>query len=263
MTSGRSEVGLDCADWMGSALIQFIASARRSAIELALMRASTGARQHARQQTCSLEAERLLELSLNGDVATLGERLGSRQLDAPAALDDTIVRLEEKWRVREIGFDECLRAVFCLEKAINDVAMRAQGKPAVTHPLGSGLVSLTLGDAHSLGAKVVTQKLGLEGWSTHLLADPATLHDRVRNEFYHFIGISVGHDEALLGLPDTIAEVRDVSRNRDVRVLVGGAVFDMPQDCYGFLGADLVATSADAAVRYLRSDVCARSALHN
>jgi methanogenic corrinoid protein MtbC1 len=122
---------------------------------------------------------------------------------------------------------------------------------------------VTPGEAHSLGAKVVTQKLALEGWSAHLLAEPETLLDRAGSEYYHFIGISVGHDEALLGLPDTIAEVRDVSRNRDVKVVVGGAVFDMPQDCYGFLGADLVTTSADTAVRYLRSDVRAHSALHN
>jgi methanogenic corrinoid protein MtbC1 len=153
--------------------------------------------------------------------------------------------------------------VFCLEKAITDVAMRVQGNPAVTQPLGSGLISLTLGETHSLGAKVVTQKLALEGWSAHFLADPDTLQDRARREFYHFIGISVGHDEALLGLPDTISEIRDISRNRDVKIIAGGAVFDMPPDCYGFLGADLVTTSADMAVRYLRSDVCAQSALHN
>lgn len=263
MTSGRSEVGLDCADWMGSALVQFLASARRSANELSFLRVSAGAWHPPGQQASSLEAERLLELSLSGNVAALCERLNSRRLGAASVLDETIVRLETKWRAREIGFDESVRAVFCLEKAISDVAMRAQGKPAVTHPLGSGLVALTPGEVHSLGAKVVTQKLALEGWSAHLLAEPETLLERVRSEFYHFIGISVGHDEALLGLPDTITEVRDVSRNRDVKVLVGGAAFDMPPDCYGFLGADLVTTSADAAARYLRSDVCAQSALHN
>lgn len=263
MTSGRSEVGMDCADWMGSALVQFLASARRSAHELSFTQASAGARHRPARLTSSHEAERLIELSLSGDVAALCERLDMRRPDASGALDDAIVRIEEKWRAREIGFDECLRAVFCLEKAISDVAMRAQGKPAVTHPLGSGLISLTPGEAHSLGAKVVTQKLALEGWSAHLLGEPETLHERARTEFYHFIGISVGHDEALLGLPDTITEIRDVSRNRDVKIVVGGAVFDMPQDCYGFLGADLVTTSADAAARYLRSDVCAQSVLHN
>lgn len=261
MTSGRSEGGLDCADWMGSALVQFLASARRSANELSSVRAPAG--QPPARHASSQEAERLLDLSLKGDVAQLCERLSSQGLNAALALDDVIIGIEVKWRARQISFDECLRAVFCLEKAINDVATRSRGKQGVTHPLGSGLVALTPGEVHSLGAKVVTQKLALEGWSAHLLSDADTLQDRVRSEFHHFIGISVGHDEALLGLPDTITEIRDLSRNRDVKVLVGGAVFDMPQDSYGFLGADLVATSADAAVRFLRSDVRAQSALQN
>ncbi len=160
MTSGRSEVGLDCADWMGSALIQFLASARRSAHELHVLRAARGARHS--PEASSRESDRLLELSLSGDVATLRACLDGRVFDAASVLDETIVRLETKWRAREIGFDESLRAVFCLEKAINDLAMHAQGRPAVTHPLGSGLVTVTPGEAHSLGAKVVTQKLALK-----------------------------------------------------------------------------------------------------
>lgn len=263
MTSGRSESGPDCADWMGSALVQFLASARRSANELS-RRVSAG--WAPTQLATSQEAERLLELSLSGDVSKLRERLSSSWLNSASALDDAIGLIEMKWRYREIGFEECLRAVFCLEKAISDVVIMAtRNENSVVHPMGAGLVALLPGEAHSLGAKVVTQKLGLEGWSAQLLVDtaPGTLQDRVRGEFYHFVGISVGRDEALLGLPDTIAELRDISRNRDLTILAGGNIFDMPQECYAFLGADLIAASADAAVRYLRSDLRAPSAHHN
>lgn len=204
-------------------------------------------------------------MSLSGDVSQLRERLSSSWLNSASALDDAIGQIEMKWRYREISFEECLRAVFCLEKAINDVVIMARKSHSVPHPMGVGLVAVMPGEVHSLGAKVVTQKLGLEGWSAQLLVDtaPGTLQEWVRGEFYHFVGISVGHDEALLGLPDTIAELRDISRNRDIAILAGGNIFDMPQECYAFLGADLIATSADAAVRYLRSDLRAQSAHHN
>lgn len=65
-----------------------------------------------------------------------------------------------------------------------------------------------------------------------------------------YIGISVGHDEGLAGLSEFIALLRQESRARDVRILVGGNVFSHPTSQYVWLGADFVALNVEDALTY-------------
>ena len=67
--------------------------------------------------------------------------------------------------------------------------------------------------------------------------------EMVRREWFDVIGFSVGTEARLDWLTACIASVRQMSRNPDIGVLVGGPVFALNPEYAALVGAD--ATSQD------------------
>lgn len=101
------------------------------------------------------------------------------------------------------------------------------------------------GEQHTFGLSMVAEFFMHAGWevagSQGAYRDEAV--DMVRREWFDVIGFSVGVEARLDWLTSCIASVRQMSRNKDIGVLVGGPVFALNPDYAALVGAD--ATSID------------------
>ena len=101
------------------------------------------------------------------------------------------------------------------------------------------------GEQHTFGLSMVAEFFMHAGWEVAggqgAYRDEAI--DMVRREWFDVIGFSVGSDARLDWLTTCIASVRQMSRNREIGVLVGGPIFALNPEFVAIVGAD--ATSKD------------------
>jgi MerR family transcriptional regulator, light-induced transcriptional regulator len=118
------------------------------------------------------------------------------------------------------------------------------------------------GDQHTFGISLVAQFLRRAGWDVwhEFPASSAEILEIVSNHWLTVVGLSVGTETHLDEVATTIREIRSMSRNRAVGVLVGGPLLvDRPALAL-LVGAD--ATAADGPQAVLRAEhIC--SALAN
>jgi MerR family transcriptional regulator, light-induced transcriptional regulator len=112
----------------------------------------------------------------------------------------------------------------------------------VAHPHHGRRVLLTQPDSeqHMFGLSMVAEFFRREGWD--VLGGVAGVGidatSWVRRDWFDVAGFSVGSELTLPWLRDTIQQVRKVSRNRALVVLVGGPVFSLHPDWAADVGAD-------------------------
>lgn len=115
----------------------------------------------------------------------------------------------------------------------------------------NALFAVTPGDQHSFGLVMVVEYFRRAGWRTVCFpsASERDLIEAVRTEHFDLIGFSMADEKWLDALPPVIAELRRVSRNPDVRVIVGGRVFAEKPERVALVGADETAQDAREAVQ--------------
>ncbi len=114
----------------------------------------------------------------------------------------------------------------------------------------TALFALTPGDQHSLGLIMVVEFFRQAGWRTICMPDATAedLVDIVTSERFDLIGFSMANECWLEPLPPLIKRLRSASRNRDVRVIVGGRAFSRNPERVAEVGADDTAQDAREAV---------------
>jgi methanogenic corrinoid protein MtbC1 len=105
------------------------------------------------------------------------------------------------------------------------------------------------GEQHMFGISMVAEFFRRSGWDVvgGPTAKPGDLIGMVRGESYEVVGLSLSGEARLDGLAARIRELRRASRNRAVRVMVGGQVFNDRPDLVALVGADATAADARAA----------------
>jgi MerR family transcriptional regulator, light-induced transcriptional regulator len=121
----------------------------------------------------------------------------------------------------------------------------------VDHPADGRRILLlpAPGEQHTLGLAMVAEFFRRAGWSVvgdeaARTSDPAAL---VRGEWFDVVGISAGSDARLDWLKAGIGAVRNASRNRAVRVIVGGPPFTANPAMAQEVGADGTAVDGQQA----------------
>jgi MerR family transcriptional regulator, light-induced transcriptional regulator len=127
----------------------------------------------------------------------------------------------------------------------------ADDRPAV----GRVMLGCLPGEQHTLGLLIVAEFFVRAGWEVRLGAplQAGEAPPSVREEPFDVIGFSVGCDSRLPAMKRHIAEVRRISRNRKIRVLVGGRLFDDHPELVARVGADASASDARDAPIVARS----------
>lgn len=113
------------------------------------------------------------------------------------------------------------------------------------------LLSAAPGDQHSFGIAVVDAVFQDAGWKTCLsyTNDAEDLLDMVKERTFDAVGLSLSNDALADVLRATIMQMRGVSRQRDLLVLVGGHAFQAPA-LWTYVGADaLVGKGVEAALK--------------
>jgi methanogenic corrinoid protein MtbC1 len=107
------------------------------------------------------------------------------------------------------------------------------------------LLAQVPGDQHSFGLSMVQTFFERAAW--HVTTAPgASLADlvrQVRRTWFGIIGLSAGGTVQMESLTHGLAQLRQASCNRDVRLMVGGPVFTLQPELVRQVGAD--ATAAD------------------
>ena len=108
------------------------------------------------------------------------------------------------------------------------------------------------GDQHTFGLSMVAEFFTRSGWEVASgdIASGTNAVDMARLEWFDVIGFSVGSETRLDWLSDCIRTVRQVSRNKNVGIMVGGPVFAEHPEYVELVGADCTAADGkDAPVQ--------------
>ena len=108
------------------------------------------------------------------------------------------------------------------------------------------------GDQHTFGLSMVAEFFSRSGWEVASgdIHSPTNAVDMARLEWFDVVGFSVGSETRLDWLKDCILAVRQVSRNKNVGIMVGGPVFAEHPEFVELVGADCTAVDGkDAPVQ--------------
>ena len=129
--------------------------------------------------------------------------------------------------------------------------------PAIPH---RGLVVLAPapGEQHTLGQCLAREFLRRSGWGVQpfTVMEEIELLDLVATEWVDMLGFTISNERLREPLAALIAAVRKLSRNRDLPILVGGAI-DL-RDFAAQHDVTLVAADPRDAVRYLELELRVR-----
>lgn len=192
-----------------------------------------------------VEADELLA-HVDGLIAR-GVSLDTLMVDllAPAAR-----LLGQFWEDDRCDFVDVTMGLWRLQEVVHEVSARA---PIAVHggPERCALFASMPGDQHSFGTVVIDELFGRNGWMTDRLSEATTadLVERVGDQWFDLIGLTISCDYHIATLSSMIEALRDASRNPRVCVMVGGRVFVDNAALAAQVGADGTAPDARVAVR--------------
>ena len=201
------------------------------------------------------------EALLSGDDSAPGAfvRTQLRQGVAPETLLTEVFgaaarELGSRWESDDCSFYEVTIASGHIQRLVRAISPLFLANSAMYGSMGRMLLTCAPGEQHSLGTMVIAEYFIRDGWDVHLMTIYGTdiLLDMVRKTDYNCLGVSVSCDQHLIGLGKDIRRVRQVSRNPDIKVLVGGQLFTVDHSKVHLLGADGCAADAESAVAEAR-----------
>lgn len=159
------------------------------------------------------------------------------------------------WEEDLCDFAELTIAMGRLQRIMNDLTVRFAGETE-RHRHGRSILLVPCpGETHSFGLSLIDRFFRDAGWDVTSAVREAGLDPlrRARDEWFDVVGLSLGCETLLPTLAETVVGLRQVSRNRDVRVMVGGPIFIDNPDYLTLVGADATAGDARRAIAIAES----------
>lgn len=131
------------------------------------------------------------------------------------------------WEQDRCDFVDVTMGLWRLQEVVHEIAVR-HDHAAHASPAGyRALFAPMPGEQHTFGAIVIEDVFRREGWQTERLncGNPGDLMTQVRDEWFDLIGLTVSCDCHRAPLTAVISDLRKVSRNPHVCVMVGGRIF--------------------------------------
>lgn len=159
--------------------------------------------------------------------------------------------LGEDWERDFCNFVDVTLGLGRLQRILRELSAGHLADTPDDAPLqGQVLLTALPGEQHSIGILMVAEFFVRRGWAV-TVGEPLVrldLRRLVTETAFDAIGFSAASTPRLPFLRREIAAVRRHSRNRDVRILVGGAAFLGRPDLIAEVGADAAAADALEAV---------------
>lgn len=201
--------------------------------------------------------EQFAQLTLSGEVDDLEDHIVSLtrqgvvvetvylQLMAPAAR-----KLGEYWERDICSFTEVTIGLGRLQTLLYRLSARHQGVNDADKLIARGLFVTPYGAQHSFGIRMVEDIFRRAGWKT--LCEPNILTQDLaallQTESFDLVGIGISIMGQLELTREMIFEIRQSSRNRDIKIMVGGNLMVEQSELAVSLGADFSAKDAREAV---------------
>lgn len=155
-------------------------------------------------------------------------------------------KLGEQWESDEADFTQVTVALWRIKQLMYDLSpvfqeyaeYKQQGKSVMLVPLP--------GSQHTLGLFMVSEFFARAGWRVwgELAATEADILRMAKTQWFDVIGLSASVREQFPDLKRMITEVRSVSLNPHVGIMIGSPVFNQNPELVEDLGADMVGVDA-------------------
>lgn len=202
-------------------------------------------------------AEELTDVCAVSDLKGARE-IADRLLNDGLPLEQLLLRvfaesariLGRRWEADQCDFLCVTLASGCLQSLMHELADDYSHEMDGLASERRILLLPTPGEAHGFGIAMVAEVFRRRGW--HVDAESVEGVDqlvrRVREEWFHVVGLSVSGEQNLPRLAEAVRLVRAASRNRRVGLMVGGALFQTHPDWLSRVGADVCSHDALHAV---------------
>jgi methanogenic corrinoid protein MtbC1 len=155
-------------------------------------------------------------------------------------------KLGEQWESDEADFTQVTVALWRIKQLMYDLSpvfqeyaeYKQQGKNVMLVPLP--------GSQHTLGLFMVSEFFARAGWRVwgELAATEADILRMAKTQWFDVVGLSASVREQFPDLKRMITEVRSVSLNPHVGIMIGSPVFNQNPELVEDLGADMVGVDA-------------------
>lgn len=169
-----------------------------------------------------------------------------RNILAPAAQ-----RLGVMWCDDDVSFMQVTLATARLQSLVHEFSAAETSRTSAGVPHHSILLARAAHEEHTLGLLIVASCFNLAGWHVSGGADvqsDETLFRRLQDREFDVLGLSVGSHNTVESLAETVAEARRRSRNRSVKIGLGGPAVLHDPELHNAVGADFAASDGMQAV---------------
>ena len=186
-----------------------------------------------------------------GFVRTLQARRVSTETIMLALLAPAAKLLGEMWEEDDVDFAEVTIALCCLQQVLREISGTLPGGAVAGRDSPRALLATVPGEKHIFSVLMVDEFFRRAQWDVWTMpaATEQEILDLVRREEFDMAGISASSEACLPQLGKLIGRMRDVSRNRQLAVMVGGHLFTADPGLAYSLGADATASDGRQAVQ--------------
>lgn len=158
-------------------------------------------------------------------------------------------RLGELWKADLCDFTEVTVGLWRLHQLLRELSPTFRNETEDDSLGRRVLLAPAPGEQHTFGLCIVAEFFRRAGWDVWggPPAPGGDLPGIVRNESFALVGLSLSGEARLDGLASRIREIRRASRNRAIRVMVGGQVFNDRPQLVALVGADATAVDGRQA----------------
>ncbi|WP_299322450.1 cobalamin B12-binding domain-containing protein [Parasphingopyxis sp.] len=158
--------------------------------------------------------------------------------------------LGEMWEEDSVDFVEVTMGLWRLQEVMREIAARTPSIAGRLLSPRSIMVAPLPGEQHSFGAVMLEEFFARAGWDTELMvnSEGTNLTDRLSEKSFDLLGLTVSCDCHIGPLPKFIHALRSISKNADIRIMIGGRVPNEHPGLAEEAGADGTASSASTAI---------------
>ncbi|MDX2235686.1 MAG: cobalamin-dependent protein [Hyphomonadaceae bacterium] len=165
-------------------------------------------------------------------------------------LAPTARRLGEYWNSDYCSFADVTIGLGKLQQILHELSRRQTRSLDSDRPGRSALFAVAPGDQHTFGLLVIEEFFRRAGWRTWCepRGTAEDLAQMVGGQWYDLFGLSVSSESHLDQVTAIITSVRRCSKNKAIRIMVGGRVFTENPELVARVGADATASDGTQAV---------------
>ncbi|GLR47758.1 cobalamin B12-binding domain-containing protein [Sphingomonas astaxanthinifaciens] len=154
--------------------------------------------------------------------------------------------LGDEWTEDRIDFLDVTMGLWRLQEVLRELAARYPSCGLGPCSPRSALFAPVPGDQHSFGAAMIDECFSRAGWDTELLLSPTrtSLLEEISTRHFDVVGLTVSNDCHIGPLSSLVTAVRNVSRNPNICIMLGGRVLTADPGLAERAGADATAATA-------------------